>query len=96
MNVKSQIPIFIGGPRSGSTMLVNLLGLHPQIAPLFETKCICEPLRWLRILKDPSTRAIEEKILQLQFPSALQGFTIEGVAARMQADMQDSIQRMKG
>jgi len=91
-----QIPAFIGGPRSGSTLMINLLGLHPQVAPLFETKCVSEALRWLRVLNNPSTKAGEETIVNMQFPPALQDFTVESVAARMQAHMRYSMQRIKG
>lgn len=90
------VPIFIGGPRSGSTLMINLLGLHPQVAPLFETKCICEALRWLRVLNEPAMEAAEERMVRMQFPSALQDFTAESVATRMQAHMQYSMQRIKG
>ncbi|HKY09225.1 MAG TPA: sulfotransferase, partial [Candidatus Binatia bacterium] len=46
-------PIFIVGvPRSGTTLLVNLIGLHPQLAPIFETRFLrnllqhCEYASW--------------------------------------------------
>jgi hypothetical protein len=46
-------PIFIVGvPRSGTTLLVNLIGLHPQLAPIFETRFLrnllqhCEYTSW--------------------------------------------------
>jgi len=94
--VVHQTPIFVGGPRSGSTMMINLLGLHPQVAPLFETKCISEALRWLRVLNKPAMEAAEERMVRMQFPSALQDFTVESVAVRMQAHMRNSAQRIKG
>ena len=32
------VPVFIGGMgRSGTTLLVDLLGLHPQLSPIYET-----------------------------------------------------------
>lgn len=46
-------PIFIFGvPRSGTTLLVNLIGMHPQLAPIFETRFLrnlmrhCEYATW--------------------------------------------------
>jgi hypothetical protein len=39
-------PIFIVGvPRSGTTLLVNLVGMHPQLAPVFETRFLRNLLR---------------------------------------------------
>lgn len=47
-------PIFIVGvPRSGTTLLVNLLGGHPLLAPIYETKFLrnlfflCERISWI-------------------------------------------------
>jgi hypothetical protein len=41
-------PILIGGaPRSGTTLLMSLLGTHSQIAALYETKLIASMLDWL-------------------------------------------------
>lgn len=43
-------PVFIGGFRSGSTLLINYLGLHPQISAVYETKFLVDLLRILRLL----------------------------------------------
>lgn len=47
-------PAFIVGvPRSGTTLLVNMAGAHPQLAPLYETRflrnllVLCQRLCWL-------------------------------------------------
>ena len=72
--------VFVGGFRSGSTLLINLLGLHPDVAPWFETKCLVEALRWVRILASPQTLAMESALINPRDPA---GFTLEAVAARM-------------
>lgn len=76
----SEIPVFVGGFRSGSTMLVNLLGLHPDVAPWFETKCLVEALRWIRVLGDPGSAEFESTIIN---PSHVPGFDLEAVSRRM-------------
>jgi len=57
------VPVFIGGFRSGSTLLINLLGLHPEITPWFETKSLCDPLRWMKCLTYPHETAFESRRL---------------------------------
>ncbi len=84
MNTQNcNIPIFVGGFRSGSTLLINLLGLHPELAPLFETRSICEALRWLRVLNDPREESIEARIVQMILPPGFCGFSAKSVSSRM-------------
>lgn len=86
-------PIFIGNFRSGTTLLVNLLGLHPSIAPWFETKALCEPLRWLRVLNHPESTDLESSLIRLPGPA---GFSVEAVADRMLSDFRVTAARMVG
>lgn len=80
-------PVFVGGFRSGSTMLINLLGMHPGVAVFYETKSICEPLRWIKIIKDPDQKQREHAIVQQLFPREYWGFSKESVLARMELQM---------
>jgi len=79
----TRAPVFVGGFRSGSTLLINLLGLHPELAPIFETRSICEALRWLSVLGDPRKEASEAILLRMIFREGFDGFSAECVAARM-------------
>ncbi len=81
-------PVFVGGFRSGSTLLINLLGLHPELAPLFETRSICEALRWLRVLNDPRGESTEDRVVQMILPPEFCGFSAKLVASRMRRLMQ--------
>lgn len=54
---------FIGGFRSGSTLLVNYLGLHPQISAIYETKFLVDLLRIARLLQDEEGRGQRELAL---------------------------------
>lgn len=53
-------PVFIGGFRSGSTLLINYLGLHPQISAIYETKFFTDLLRLSRLLLDENGRGRRE------------------------------------
>ncbi|MBI5674274.1 MAG: sulfotransferase [Nitrospirae bacterium] len=53
-------PVFIGGFRSGSTLLINYLGLHPQISAVYETKFLVDLLRILRLLLNENGRGKRE------------------------------------
>jgi Sulfotransferase domain. len=86
-------PLFIGNFRSGTTLLVNLLGLHPAVAPWFETKALCEPLRWMRVLQHPELAELEASLIRLPGPP---GFSAEAVAGRMLADFRETAARVKG
>ncbi|MBZ0168968.1 Sulfotransferase domain superfamily protein [Candidatus Methylomirabilis lanthanidiphila] len=45
-------PAFIGGFRSGSTLLINYLGLHPRLSAVYETKFLVDLLRIVRLIRD--------------------------------------------
>lgn len=42
------LPVFIGGsPRSGTTLLLRMLGRHPSVAAYYETKIVASLIDWL-------------------------------------------------
>ena len=86
-------PLFIGSFRSGTTLLVNLLGLHEHLVPWFETKALCEPLRWLRVLSHPELFDLESRMIRLRGP---EGFSAAAVAERMLSDFRDTANRLDG
>jgi len=92
-NMKLMNPIFIGSFRSGTTALVNLLGLHEEITPWFETKGLCEPLRWLRVLANPR---LQEAELELTRPVEIRGFGTHQVADRIRDDIKQTASRISG
>lgn len=53
-------PVFIGGFRSGTTLLVNYLGLHPRLSAIYETKFLVDLLRILRLIHVEGSRAARE------------------------------------
>lgn len=87
------IPVFIGGFRSGTTLLINLLGLHPQISPWFETKELCEALRWQHVLRQPGQAAFESAYC---VPPEPPGFAPDAVYTRMLLQMRDTHARQAG
>ncbi len=49
------VPIFIGGaPRSGTTLLLRMLGRHPEVAAIYESKVGPLLVDWLEALLDPA------------------------------------------
>ncbi len=56
-------PAFIGGFRSGSTLLVNYLGLHPSVSAIYETKFLADLLRITRLLLDEDGRGQRELVM---------------------------------
>ncbi len=56
-------PAFIGGFRSGSTLLINYLGLHPRISAIYETRFLVDLLRIARLLLDDNGRQGRELAL---------------------------------
>lgn len=87
------IPVFIGGFRSGTTLLVNLLGQHPDLRAWFETKELCEALRWLKVLTHPEDEAFETALVS---PPAPPGFDLAAVEARMRQHMEMTWERIRG
>ena len=86
-------PVFIGSFRSGTTLLVNLLGLHPELLPWFETKAFCEALRWLRVLRQKDRMDLERTLLRPQY---VPGFGLDAVATRMLCDFKETAARIEG
>lgn len=86
-------PLFIGSFRSGTTLLVNLLGLHPDIAPWFETKALCEALRWMKVLNRPECAEFEAGHIIPPHPA---GFHPAAVAERMRHDFRTTAARILG
>lgn len=86
-------PLFLGGFRSGTTLLINLLGMHPEIAPWFETKFLCEAVRWMHVLKRPEAAGHEAAYI---VPREPKGFDTEAVTARMRQDMAETFARIEG
>jgi hypothetical protein len=87
------IPVFIGGFRSGTTLLINLLGLHPQVTPWFETRDLCEAVRWQYVLTHPAQASFETAYCA---PSNPAGFASEAVYQRMLSQARDTAARMAG
>ncbi len=87
------LPVFIGNFRSGTTLVANLLGFHEALAPWYETKGVCEALRWIRVLERPETQAFESRLTQ---PREWPDFTPEAVAARMLGDFRQTFARLRG
>ncbi|MFM2005351.1 MAG: hypothetical protein RLZZ09_1006 [Pseudomonadota bacterium] len=86
-------PVFIGGFRSGTTLLVNLLGLHRDLMPWFETKAFCEALRLVRVLSQPRLADLEASLVR---PQNVPGFSVDAVASRMLCDFRDTEARILG
>ncbi len=58
-------PVFIGGAgRSGTTLIVDMLGLHPRISPIYETDFVI-PLIGLLSRKDVSSTEAAAQIIEL-------------------------------
>jgi hypothetical protein len=87
------IPVFIGGFRSGTTLLINLLGLHPQITPWFETREVCEAVRWQHVLAQPAQASFESAYCA---PSEPGGFSPAAVYQRMLQQARDTNARTSG
>lgn len=59
-HVDGSSPVFIGGFRSGTTLLSNYLGLHPRLSAIYETKYLVELLRVVRLLDGEAGRSEPE------------------------------------
>jgi len=88
-----QLPAYIGGFRSGTTLLINLVGLHPALVPWFETKELCELLRWLRVTANPAESSFESAYCA---PAEPPGFALESVYSRMLWQMRNTWHRIEG
>ena len=84
---------YIGGFRSGTTLLINLLGLHPAITAWFETKFLPEALRWMKVLREPETVDMESRLCA---PPSPPGFAVEPVTRRMRLQMEYDEARLRG
>lgn len=62
-----RLPTFIGGFRSGSTLLINYLGLHPHISAIYETKFLVDLLRIARLLLNENRQGWRELALVAQW-----------------------------
>lgn len=87
------LPVFIGGFRSGTTLLINLLGLHPQVTPWFETRDLCEAVRWQHVLAHPGNADFERAYCA---PAEPAGFTLDAVHGRMLQQARDTATRLAG
>lgn len=87
------IPVFIGGFRSGTTLLINLLGLHPQVTPWFETRDLCEAVRWQHVLGQPAQADFEKGYCA---PAEPAGFSPAAVYQRMLRQARDTQERVAG
>jgi len=84
---------FMGGFRSGTTLLINLLTLHPELSTWFETKFWVEALRWQRVLNQPKTEYFESNLV---FPASIPGFSAQSVKRRILTDITDTQGRIEG
>ncbi len=84
---------FIGGFRSGTTLLINLMGMHPQVSAWYEAKFLAEALRWMRVLQFPGEFEVESGYCAPPQPS---GFSLEAVASRMRSQMEYDDARLRG
>jgi hypothetical protein len=82
-------PAFIFGvPRSGTTLLVNLLGSHPLVAPLYETRFLrnlvrfCGRASWLRrdSLSSRMERFLGTEIIERRFLKECEAFRKKVIA----------------
>lgn len=66
-------PVFIGGAgRSGTTLMVDLLGLHPQLSPVYETDFVPSLMRILAAPAPASDRAEAAAILMDRWTQCLE------------------------
>ncbi len=59
-------PVFIGGcGRSGTTRLVDLLGCHPQLSPIYETEFVRQVINMVLASPDPGEAGLAARIRRL-------------------------------
>jgi len=83
-------PVFIGGFRSGSTLLINYLGLHPEISAIYETKFLVDLLRVSRLLLNEDGRGGQELALVAQWtenPALSVEMAVEFLIQRAMSDL---------
>ncbi len=69
--MRKAAPVFIGGAhRSGSTLLVDLLGVHHELSPIYDTEFVIEIAEVLFASPDLSGDMMVEKTMQI-----MDGFT---------------------
>jgi hypothetical protein len=88
-----QLPVFISGFRSGTTLLANLMGLHPDLAAWFETKELCEILRWQHVITGRESAEFESAYCVPPQPG---GFSVEAVSFRALANINDTFGKLAG
>jgi hypothetical protein len=94
-----RLPAFIGGFRSGSTLLSNYMGLHPDISAIYETKFLADLLRIARLLLDEDGRGQRELALIARWlgdPSLPLEAAIEFLMERALRDIKDTQHAMDG
>jgi hypothetical protein len=92
-------PVFIGGFRSGSTLLVSYLGLHPRLSAIYETKFLADLLRIARILQDEEGRGERELGLAGEWardPALLREGAVDFLVKRAIADINLTQQILDG
>ena len=58
-------PIFIGGAsRSGTTLLVDMLGLHPNLSPIYETDFVLDVAKILFSQRKQGREEISKNIIK--------------------------------
>lgn len=61
------LPVFIGGAgRSGTTLLVDMLGLHPAISPIYETSFLIVLMRLLMPGTAPSQDVLDRVVAEME------------------------------
>ena len=88
-------PVFIGGFRSGTTLLINLLGMHEAVTPWFETKYLCDPLRWLRTISKPETTSFETSFFAFLTNGETSPLDRDSVYASMCKDVNQTADRIE-
>ncbi|GEM_PF-702989 len=97
--IMANFPSFIGGFRSGSTLLINYLGLHPRVSAIYETKFLTDLLRIARLLMDEDGRGRRELTLLAEWvrvPAMSRETAIEFIVQRALSDITVTQQVLDG
>jgi hypothetical protein len=92
-------PAFIGGFRSGTTLLINYLGLHPRVSAIYETKFFVDMLRIARLLMDKDGAGRRELALIAQWlgdPALTYDRAVDFLLQRAESDMALTQQVLEG